>query len=411
MKKNLNLWTLAGFLVGPVLGSGVVLLPPLALERAGAGAFSAWVVTLVLMGVFAGVCAALALRFPGDGGLTAAVGAAFGDRYRTLCGRLLAGAVCFGPAAVLLMAGRFLAEIVPQFGGETLGAWLFLALCVGLLLRRVSFAGMLSLVGSTVIGAGFLLGSLYILFFRESATTLALTAPSPAAFGETLVLLFWAVIGWEILGNYTLEIESPKRNIPLAAGIAFCAICAVYLSIAAALPYAGSGEGIPSMTELLTPLFGRFASPLLAVFGMLLCVCTYLMVVGGVARLAASMAERGELPRLLALRNKEGAPYRAIAALGCVHGAGLLLSSLSVLDVASLVGIANGLFLLNSLLAVAAAARLLHSPAVRTASVFLAACFLLLFALADRTALLVSVTVLLFSLKEASQGDRVAVSG
>ncbi|PKL02100.1 MAG: amino acid permease, partial [Synergistetes bacterium HGW-Synergistetes-2] len=76
MNRNLNVWTLAGFLVGPVLGSGVVLLPPLALEKAGEGAFSAWVITLVLMGVFAGVCAALALRFPGDGGLTTAVGAA-----------------------------------------------------------------------------------------------------------------------------------------------------------------------------------------------------------------------------------------------------------------------------------------------------------------------------------------------
>ncbi len=280
------------------------------------------------MGVFAGVCAAL------------------GERYRTLCGRLLVGAVCFGPPAVLLMAAA-----------------------------------------------------------------LPLVRPSPAAFGETLVLLFWAVIGWEILGNYTLEIESPKRNIPLGAGIAFCAICAVYLAIAAALPRIGAGGGIPSMTDLLTPLFGNFAPPLLAVFGMLLCVCTYLMVVGGVARLAASMAERGELPRMLALRNKEGAPYRSIAALGCVHGAGLLLSSLSALNVASLVGAANGLFLLNSLLAVAAAARLLHSPAVRTASVLLAACFLILFALADRTALLVSVSVLLFSLKEVGQPERAPASG
>ncbi len=411
MKKKLNVWTLAGFLVGPVLGSGVVLLPPLALTKAGTGAFSAWVVTLILMGVFAGVAAALSLRFPGDGGLTLAVGAVFGERYRTLCGRLLVGAVCFGPSAVLLMTGEFLGEIVPQFGGGVAGPWLFLALCIALLLRRVSFAGTLALVCSTVIGAGFLCGSLYILFFREGAAALQLVRPSPAAFGETLVLLFWAVIGWEILGNYTLEIESPKRSIPLAAGIAFCAICAIYLAIAAALPYAGSGEGIPSMTDLLTPLFGRLASPLLAVFGMLLCVCTYLMVVGGVARLAASMAERGEFPRMFALRNKEGAPYRAIAALGCVHGAGLLLSSLSVLNVASLVGIANGLFLLNSMLAVAAAARLLRSPAVRTGSLFLAACFLILFALADRTALLVAVSVLLLSLKEAGQADRVAVSG
>ena len=246
--------------------------------------------------------------------------------------------------------------------------------------------------------------------FAGVCAALALTAPSPAAFGETLVLLFWAVIGWEILGNYTLEIESPKRSIPLAAGIAFCAICAVYLAIAAALPRIGAGGTIPSMTDLLTPLFGSFASPLLAVFGILLCVCTYLMVVGGVSRLVASMAERGELPRMLALRNKEGAPSRAIAALGCVHGAGLLLSSLSVLDVASLVGAANGLFLLNSLLAVAAAARLLRSPA-SDGLCRLGRVLPDLFALADRTALLVSVTVLLFSWKEASRGDRVAVSG
>ena len=400
MKKKLNLWTLAGFLIGPVLGSGVILLPPLALERAGSASFFAWMVTLVLMGIFAGVSATLALHFPGSEGLTLAVGSAFGEEYRNLCGWLLVGAICFGPPAVLLLAGNFLWEIFPFLGSNIPGALLFLGLCAVLLRCRISFAGTLSLICSTLIGAGLLWGSLSVLLSPEMGREIAFNLPAPKVFGETLVLLFWSIIGWEILGNYTLEIENPGKTIPLATGIAFGGICAIYLSIAGALPRTLSyGKAFPSMTDLLVPLFGKIAPLLLGSFGILLCLCTYIMVVGGVARLGASMAEKGELPKFLARKNPEGVPLGAATTLSCVHGLWIGLSYFSVLDITALVGIANGLFLLNSLLVVLSAIRLLEHPAIRIASGALALGFLILFALADRTALLVSVGVLLFSLR------------
>jgi APA family basic amino acid/polyamine antiporter len=35
MRRQLNTWTLAGLMVGPILGSGIILLPPLAYARLG----------------------------------------------------------------------------------------------------------------------------------------------------------------------------------------------------------------------------------------------------------------------------------------------------------------------------------------------------------------------------------------
>ena len=83
------------------------------------------------------------------------------------------------------------------------------------------------------------------------------------------------------------------------------------------------------------------------------------------ARLAASMAERGRLPRAFSVRNGNGIPVRAVMALGCIHTLSLSLAGLGVLNLASLVGTANGLFLLNALFIVCAAIRLLPNRAVR----------------------------------------------
>ena len=91
MKHTLHVGTLAGLLVGPVLGSGVILLPPMALAGAGDRSFAAWAITLVLMGIFAGVTAVLCMRYPGDGGLVEAVGGAFGPGFRDVCGWLMLG--------------------------------------------------------------------------------------------------------------------------------------------------------------------------------------------------------------------------------------------------------------------------------------------------------------------------------
>ena len=41
----------------------------------------------------------------------------------------------------------------------------------------------------------------------------------PARFGYGLLLLFWTVVGWEIIGNYSAEIRDPGRTIPRSVAL------------------------------------------------------------------------------------------------------------------------------------------------------------------------------------------------
>jgi len=78
MRRQLNTWTLAGLMVGPILGSGIILLPPMAYARLGAQAIWAWMLTLALGGAFAWLFIRMALRSRSDAGLAAQVAQALG---------------------------------------------------------------------------------------------------------------------------------------------------------------------------------------------------------------------------------------------------------------------------------------------------------------------------------------------
>jgi amino acid transporter len=73
MARKLNVWTLGGLMVGPILGSGIVLLPPLAYRNLGSQALWAWVLTLLLGAAFAAVFIRMTLRARSDEGIASLV--------------------------------------------------------------------------------------------------------------------------------------------------------------------------------------------------------------------------------------------------------------------------------------------------------------------------------------------------
>jgi APA family basic amino acid/polyamine antiporter len=103
-------------------------------------------------------------------------------------------------------------------------------------------------------------------------------------------------------------------------------------------------------------------------------VTTYLMFVGAVIRLVAHLARQGGLPAWLDRRNGRGVPVAVLAVYTLVHLGQLVLVSLGVLDMAGILAIADGFFLVNALLGALAAARLLASPLPRIVSLVLALC-------------------------------------
>ena len=108
------------------------------------------------------------------------------------------------------------------------------------------------------------------------------------------------------------------------------------------------------MTGLIAPLFAERAPAVMAVLTALLCCSTYLLYGGGTARLIASMADEGAMPRVLARRDPKGVPQHAVGAIMSVHVAVLLLVVCGIFDVERLVAVANVFFLANVSIGVAA---------------------------------------------------------
>lgn len=401
--RRLNALSLSGLLVGPVLGSGIILLPPLALERVGDPAILAWGVTLVLMGIFAWITGALAIRYPGSDGLVGAVRVAFGMPLRNLCAWFLTIAVCFGPTAVLRTAERYLAPILPGLSGASgMISALLLALCAGVLLCNISFVGSLSFWASTFVAGILVAGGAYALATAPDTQILertldAAAAADPSSFGSLLLLLFWAIIGWEILGNYTPEIATPRRTVPRAVTLAFLAVAVIYGTAVGALQFAvPQHSGAPlTMAAILEPLFGTAAAPLLGILALLLCGCTYIMFVGGVARLLLAQGEEGHLPRLFARKNALGAPASAVLFLAACHGIVLFVQEQGLFSLEGAVEVANAFLICNAGLAVLAGAKLLPSPTAKVCSLLLAGAFFAIFAFSPKWVLLVVLLLVL----------------
>lgn len=161
-EKKLNTFTLSGLIIGPILGSGVILLPSMLYNMIGNFSLIIWAIILSLGFIFALIFGKLAILFPGDGGVSLATKNALGKKYQLLTSFYLICAVFFGPVAVLLIAGQFIKPYFSDTSVVTLGFFIYL-ITYALLLFRIDFIGKLMLIVSSAITIIFLISSLNIL--------------------------------------------------------------------------------------------------------------------------------------------------------------------------------------------------------------------------------------------------------
>jgi APA family basic amino acid/polyamine antiporter len=373
--KKLGPFLLSGLMIGPILGSGIIILPPLVYQVAGNWAFPAWVLIVGVSFFFATIFGRLSILFPGDAGVANAIEDAFGSRVKKLTSFYLIGAVLFGPVAVLLTAAKYLQPFfaVPA----SLLALPILLFCTALLLMQVTSIGRISFIMSTLVTATLFTGAASILLFhRQSGLTLPTFSESQ--FGYGLLLLFWTVVGWEVVGNYSGEVRNPEATIPRAVTFSVCVMAAVSLTVAAAVqmipPEMVHGQSV-SITDLIRPLFGTGSDIIMAVLVSSLCITSYLLFTGGVARLGASLAVEGYLPKILSRKSRTGAPFTAILVPAGFHLCVLTAVYFQMTDIEHLVSMADDFFIANALIGILSATRLLKEKLLRAAAALLAIFF------------------------------------
>ncbi|MER2060756.1 MAG: amino acid permease [Niallia sp.] len=368
--------TLSGLIIGPLLGSGIILLPTIIYENLGNYAVIAWLVMSIIGICFAYVCGELMIQFPGEAGLGNAMERAFGAKIKNLASIFLMIAALMGPVAVMMTAAEYLQ--IWLFPNQIRVEWIAIILLVlngSILLLRLNFLGKLSFLISTFAVLILVSGSIFALLNQHTGTW-----DFPEfhfdSFGYSLLLLFWTIVGWEIIGNYSSEVKNPRSTIRKAIFFSATVILLVNLVLSAAVQWTTYNSSFTiRLAGVMYPLFGQFAIGLLAIVATGLCITTHLMVVGGVARLIADLSKTVPPFHFLTKKLSNGAPYKAIALLVLTHLFFVVLLLLNIVTVEQLVGLANAFFIANALIGLFSAIKLLAAPWIKGMAIVLSVLF------------------------------------
>src|SRR6266545_4367501 len=329
--------------VGALIGPGLLLVPALAAQAAGAASIVAWGALLVLSAPLAITFAALGVRHPVAGGVSAYVREGLGDAAAALTGVWFLTAVLLGLAmfATVLTANAFGLRVSSGFQ-LALSSVLIVVMAVAISVALPSRAG-------------------------DNWTPFA--PHGWWAVGTAANILVWLFIGWEAVAQLAGDFRRPATDLPRAMGVAFGVVTVVYVGLAVATigVTVGTDSKVP-LADLISVGFGRVGRDATAVLAVALTMGTMNVYLAGAAKLSTALAQSGALPRWLAADAHRSVPRRplaVIAAVGVTLLAGLVGGIGSAGD---LVRATSALFIAVYVLAIVSAIRILDGR-VRLAAV------------------------------------------
>ena len=360
--------------IGALIGPGLLLVPALAVQAAGGASVVAWAALIVLSAPLAIVFAALGIRHPVAGGVSAYVRAGVGETAAAITGGWFLAAVFIGAPAVSLIGGYYVADLTDS--GTPVAALVGLAMFGTVLGANV--AGLR-------VSSGFQLGLSSVLIV---VMTIAIATALPSkggdnwtpfaphgwwAVGTAANILVWLFVGWEAVAQLAGDFPRPERDLPRAMALAFGLVTVLYVGLAVASigVSAGTNSRVP-LADLVSVGFGNAGRDATAVLAVALTMGTMNVYMGGAAKLAASLATERALPQWLAGDAYRSVPRRPLLLIAVVGVALLcgLLAGLSSTD--DLVRATSACFIAVYLLAILSAVRILDGRARVAALVALA---------------------------------------
>jgi APA family basic amino acid/polyamine antiporter len=387
-KDKIGALTLTGLTIGPILGSGILILPPIVYGLIKEWSIVAWLVIIAVGFLFAFIFGYLSIQYPGDGGVTNAIEKVFGKYIKQLASFYLIIGVVFGAVAVLMTAAQYVVKL--NFSTATVIGYSLLIICFVFLLKNLTFLGKVVSVIS-LLSAG-------ILLLGGTATLILYHKPfliegqfEPLNFGYSLLLLFWTILGWEIIGNYSAEVQDPKKTITRSIILSVVIIAVIDLAIVAAIQWSDSVKfwrGDITIATIIFPVFKGASNLVMAILTLLLCCSTYLFFVGGITRMMAGLSEEKVLPAIISRRSKENVPIVAVVIIGALHLLVLGLAHFGYFNIEKLIAFANGFFLINVLIGIAAGIVMIKNSFIKISGCFLGLLFIgMLFYFASKISL------------------------
>ena len=347
--------------IGALIGPGLLLVPALAVQAAGGASIVAWAALIVLSAPLAITFAALGVRHPVAGGVSAYVREGVGETAAAITGGWFLAAVFIGAPAVSLIGGYYVADLTDS--GTAVAALVGLAMFGTVLAANV--AGLR-------VSSGFQLGLSSVLIVVMTVA-IATALPSKGgdnwtpfaphgwwAVGTAANILVWLFVGWEAVAQLAGDFRRPEVDLPRAMALAFGIVTVLYIGLAVAtVGVTGNSNSKVPLADLISVGFGRVGRDATAVLAVALTMGTMNVYLGGAAKLMASLAADGDLPRWLAGDVHRSVPRRPLLLYAVTTSIllGALVAGFSSTD--DLVRETSACFIAVYLLAVLSAARIL----------------------------------------------------
>ena len=352
-----------------------------------------WAVILSLGFIFALVFGKLAIIYPGDSGVSLATKKALGKKYQLLTSFYLICAVFFGPVAVLLIAAQFIKSFFPNESMVSLGFYIYIITYI-LLLLKIDFIGKLMLFVSSAITLIFFISSINILL-NTTNFTFVIPSLELSQIGYSFILAFWAIVGWEVIGNYSNEVKETKT---LTNAVMFSAIIVstVYILMCLSISFGDfpnkANESF-KLIWLIEPLFKSYSNVIISSISLVLCIGTLILFVGGVARLISSL----KLTTYTSKHLSNNTPLGALNLLSMIYIITLVFVYFNVLTLDNLVAFADGFFIANAIIGLITAIVLFEKGFLKYCSIILALIFFIILLFSNIFILLTIIALFIFT--------------
>jgi amino acid efflux transporter len=351
----------AALYIGALIGPGLLLVPALAAKAAGPASIVAWVTLLVLSAPLAITFAALGVRQPVAGGVSAYVRAGFGETAAAVTGAWFIAAAIIGGPAVALIGGYYVADLTGSGTGVAVAvAFAMYATVLGANACGLRMSSSFQLVLSAVL-VGVVAVAVAVALPPRATEHWAPFAPHGWwAVGTAANILMWLFIGWEAMAQLAGDFRDPERELPRAMTLAFSVITALYAGLAVATIVTQTGGSRVPLADLIGVGFGRAGRDATAVLALALTMGTMNVYVGATAKLTAALAQERALPAWLGGDAYRSVPRRPLVALGLT--AVVLLTALAAgfSSTSALIRATSACFIVVYIVALASAMRLLR---------------------------------------------------
>ncbi len=364
LTRSITLPQAIALYVGAVVGAGVLILPGVAASMAGPSSLLAWAFDGLLGLPLALTFAFLATRFPDAGGVATFTSRAFGPVWGGIVGWFYFFAAAAGLIIVPLTGGYYVAAAVGW--GRTaafLVAALIFILAIAANLRGLRLSGHLQLLLSGGIVVILLIASIAALPHIQVSHLTPLFPHGVPAFGQAIVLIFFAFFGWEAIAQLSAEFENPTRDIVRSTIWSVILVTLLYLAASLAVvatgTYGSASLDRVALAHLIAAAFGGNAHIITAGVAVLITLGTTNAYAAATSRLGYALGRDRAFPSWMGQLTAHSLPLNALLALGTLTLTGLLLCYCLHWEAEQLLLIPNSLALATYLIGTAAGVRIM----------------------------------------------------